>query len=564
MTSRREFLQRSLLSATGLSLPSGSSASVPSWAGLAGSFLDLRRAPDSVTAQTDAGDQRLVASGGTWEGGGVAVATSVAANGVAIRLSAPGVAVSRLRLRWHGDLRAAQLLLGDAWERGYGDLEWRGFVPDRIMPWYFGAWDGAATHGYGVRTSPKAFCFWQADPDGITLWADVRSGGSGVQLAGRTLDVCTVVCREGRTGESPFAALHAFCRQMCPAPLVPDHPVYGHNDWYYAYGKNSAESFLADARRIVELSPTGGNRPYAVLDDGWQPERGTERKAGVGLWDRGNEKFPDMRAAAAAVRTAGARPGIWIRPLLATAATPATLRLPRDQAILDPSTPEALAKVGADIQRLREWGYDLIKHDYSTVDILGRWGSQMGAELTNKRGWTFVTGAGRTTAEVIDDFYAVIQRAAGDSLVIGCNTVSHLTAGRFAMCRIGDDTSGTDWGRTRKMGVNTLAFRGVQHGAFYTADADCVGVTTRIPWELNRQWLDLLARSGTMLFVSMSPDALGEEQRRDLRAALAVAAKPQPLGEPLDWQKTVWPARWRLEGAETTYDWIGPEGAGLP
>jgi alpha-galactosidase len=109
------------------------------------------------------------------------------------------------------------------------------------------------------------------------------------------------------------------------------------------------------------------------------------------------------------------------------------------------------------------------------------------------------------------------------------------------------------------MGVNTLAFRGAQHGAFYTADADCVGVTNAIPWALNRQWLDLVARSGTMLFVSLAPVALGEDQRRDLRAALVTAAKPVPLGEPLDWQKTAWPARWRLMGEARSYDWGAAE-----
>ena len=130
----------------------------------------------------------------------------------------------------------------------------------------------------------------------------------------------------------------------------------------------------------------------------------------------------------------------------------------------------------------------------------------------------------RTTAEVIADLYQAIRTAAGDALVIGCNTVSHLSAGVFEICRVGDDTSGREWARTRKMGVNTLAFRGAQHGAFYVADPDCVGVTTAIPWAQNRQWLDLLARSGTMLFVSLAPDALGDDQRRDLRAALALAA----------------------------------------
>jgi len=179
----------------------------------------------------------------------------------------------------------------------------------------------------------------------------------------------------------------------------------------------------------------------------------------------------------------------------------------------------------------------------------------MGEALT-RDGWTFAEGPTRTTAEVIGALYHAIREAAGDALVIGCNTVSHLSAGVFDISRIGDDTSGRDWPRTRKMGVNTLAFRGAQHGAFYVADADCVGVTTAVPWSFNRQWLDLLARSGTMLFVSLAPDALSDEVRRDLRAALALAAKPQPLGEPLDWQQSSWPGRWRLMGKDVSYDWF--------
>jgi alpha-galactosidase len=142
--------------------------------------------------------------------------------------------------------------------------------------------------------------------------------------------------------------------------------------------------------------------------------------------------------------------------------------------------------------------------------------------------------------------------------------VSHLSAGVFELCRTGDDTSGTDWARTRKMGVNTLAFRSAQHGNFYATDPDCVGVTKAIPWSFNRQWLDVVARSGTALFVSIAPDAIGTAERKDLRAALALAAKAQPVGEPLDWQATVWPTRWRFAGETATYDWVGPDGVGAP
>ena len=557
MPSRREFLKQTALAGVGVSLPAADHAQrTPSAA--APGFFDLHQPPASVTVRTANGDERLALSGDDWRGNGIAVTIQRSGTATRVRLSAPGAAVRRAHLRWRGPTDAIRLVLGDAWERGYGDLEWRGLAPDRVMPWYVATYDGQLTHGYGVRTGPKAFCFWHVDEGGISLFADVRSGSAPVELGERPLDVCDVVCRPGRRGESSFAALHALCRDLCPAPKNPAQPAYGSNDWYWAYGKNSAATFLADARRIVELSPPDRNRPFAVVDDGWQPQR--EDKALVGLWDRGNAKFGDMPKIADEVRRAGARPGIWVRPLLATAATPDAWRLPRDRQFLDPTVPEAAQKVAEDVARMRTWGFDLVKHDYTTFDLFGRWGFQMGSSLT-RDGWTFRSGPGRTTAEVIGALYDTIRKAAGDSLIIGCNTVSHLSAGVFEICRIGDDTSGTDWERTRKMGVNTLAFRGVHHDAFYAADADCVGVTKAIPWALNRQWLDLVARSGTALFVSLAPDGVDAAAARDLRAALALAAQTQPLGEPLDWQRTICPSRWRLLGAEKRYDWVGADGS---
>jgi alpha-galactosidase len=516
--------------------------------------VDLLRQPDAVVIRIAAGEQRLAAArADRWDGAGVSVRTVEDAGALRIELTAPTVGVLRIGLRWTGRLEATRLLLGDAWERGYGDLEWRGFVPDRVMPWYVAAWDGTFTHAYGVRTGARAFCSWQVDERGIVLWADVRSGGAPLALAARVLHVCDVVCREGKPGESAFAALLAFCRHMCAAPRLPTEPVYGSNDWYYAYGRNSADTVLADAQHVVDLSPSVANRPFVVIDDGWQPGRGASR-AGAGTWDHGNEKFPDLPGLTAKVRSAGARPGIWIRPLQAAADTPDGWRLARTPNVLDPTVPEVLATVAANIARLGEWGFSLVKHDYSTFDVLGQWGYQMGSALT-RDGWTFAEGPKRTTAEVLDELYRTVRMAAGDMLIIGCNTVSHLSAGHFQICRIGDDTSGTEWARTRKMGVNALAFRGVQHGAFYAADPDCVGVTAAVPWAYNRRWLDLLARSGTMLFVSLAPDALGTEERRDVRAALAIAARARPVGEPLDWQRTSCPTRWLLAGTEVTYDW---------
>ena len=99
----------------------------------------------------------------------------------------------------------------------------------------------------------------------------------------------------------------------------------------------------------------------------------------------------------------------------------------------------------------------------------------------------------------------------------------------------GDDTSGRQWERTRRMGVNTLAFRLPQNGTFYTVDADLVGITAAVPWELNQQWLDVLARSGMATIVSPGPPARGPEQRAALRDAFRMAATGGMTARPMDW-----------------------------
>ena len=191
---------------------------------------------------------------------------------------------------------------------------------------------------------------------------------------------------------------------------------------------------------------------------------------------------------------------------------------------LDPTVEGAAEQIRSDMRRMCGWGYQLLKHDFSTYDLFGRWGFQMAAELTDA-GWHFADRT-RTNAEIFRALYALLREAAGATPLLGCNTVGHLAAGLFEVQRTGDDTSGRDWSRTRKMGVNTLAFRAAQQGAFFDVDADCVGLTKAIPWSLNRQWLDLLSRSGTPLFVSAAPDAVGPEQRSALRRSFRPRRHP--------------------------------------
>ena len=138
-------------------------------------------------------------------------------------------------------------------------------------------------------------------------------------------------------------------------------------------------------------------------------------------------------------------------------------------------------------------------------------------------------------------------------LILGCNTVSHLCAGLVHINRTGDDTSGREWERTRKMGVNTLAFRLAQNNAFYVVDADCVGILDdNIPWGKNRQWLDLLSRSDTALFISCGKAT--EEQKADISEAYREIQKQHAI-KPVDIYENLIPSEWEINGEAIKYYW---------
>lgn len=480
-------------------------------------------------------------------------------------VSSPAEPVMQVALRWAMPLAPSSRVLGDHWERSYGDMEWRGIVPERVLPWYALAHSPEGTIGVGVETGAASMASWRVDEAGVTLLLDLRSGGVGVRLGQRELTAATVHSLTSEPGESAYAFARRFCRQLCPSHRTPALPVYGSNDWYHRYGAISHATVLEDAAVIRDLATDATNPPYHVLDCGWFPAGGVDG----GPYSHGNHDFPDMPGLAGAVRGLGVRPGIWIRPLYTTEAVPAAWRVPEGHpqaraphAMLDPSVPEVLELVRRDVARLAAWGYELVKFDFTTYDILGRWGFEMAAGVTAP-GWAFADRS-RTTAEVIRGLYEAIRAAAGSACVIGCNTIGHLGAGLFEVQRTGDDTSGRFWERTRRMGPNALAFRMPQHGTFFSCDADCVGLTAQVPWEWNRMWLELVAHSATPLFVSVDASTLNVESRAAVREALALAAAPRAPGEPLDWLETTCPRRWRFAEGDRTFDWPTFPGAALP
>lgn len=520
--------------------------------------------PDEIWAQSGETWSKLKATGGnTFSNTDIVVTIKNTGHAAGVYVQSPSKALQAVRLQWKHHISPAATFLGDQWERSYGDLRWKNFAAGIKNPWYIIIHDSNETAAFGVKTGANTICWWALNESSLDLTLDTHSGGNGVLLGNRTLHAADIITTKGKPGENPYHTDHRFCGMMCSSPRLPKQPVYGINDWYFAYGNNNSGLIKKTTAVMSELVTDTSNKPFSVIDAGWATY--SPLLPGDGGWNddftKPNDKFKDMHLLGDDIKKLGMRPGLWMRPLCARHDEKRVLLLPsipgRDNPknpVLDPTIPENAERIKRNFEFYKQWGYEMVKHDFTTYDLMGRWGFDMNDAITSP-GWNFYDKS-KTNAEIILDLYRNIRRAAGDGIyVIGCNTMSHLSAGIFEMCRIGDDTSGRQWERTRKMGVNTLAFRLPQHNRFYAADGDCVGLTTDIAWDKNKQWLQLLAGSGAPLFISAQPEALGAAQKAAIRQAFAQAATIQPLGEPLDWMDTALPEKWMLNNKIVQFNW---------
>jgi len=519
--------------------------------------------PEEVWAETGSGWVQLKPGGdSSFTGNDIEVSLKSNGNSLGVYIQSAKTALTGVRLKWKYEAKPAVKTLGDHWERTYGDAAWKTPNAATKNAWYVLLHDDRQTACFGVKTGCSAICWWTVNPGSLELTLDTHSGGVGVELGERKLHAADIITSESTSSENTFATARRFCKLMCEKQRLPKQPVYGINDWYYAYGNNSPKLIKEQTSLMAALVTDTNNRPFSVIDAGWAAY--SPLLPGDCCWaddfSRPNDKFKDMHKMAGDIVGLGMRPGLWTRPLCAKYNDrPSVLAPPikgRDEPknpVLDPTIPENIERVKNNIAIYRQWGFEMVKHDFSTYDITGRWGFDMDTSITQP-GWSF-NDKSKTNAEIINHLYHSIREAAGDIYLIGCNTMSHLSAGIFELNRIGDDTSGKEWARTRKMGVNTLGFRMPQHNIFYAADGDCVGLTSQVPWEKNKQWVQLLAESSAPLFISAQPDALGAEQKAYIKECFAKAAKVQPIAEPLDWLDNPLPAKWKLNNREVDFDW---------
>lgn len=477
-------------------------------------------------------------------------------NGKVILKNCPQVEF--IRIEFDETISPDSIVLGDGWERAYGDLLWEKPVFGKIYPWYLQNFSEGEFKGFGVMTGANAFCSWTIGKDSLSLTLDLRCGSEPLHPE-EDFEACEIICMSVQTNDL-FETCREFCKRMCRNPLLPDEPVYGGNNWYYAYGNSSDQEIIKDTDNIAAWSKGLKNRPFMVIDACWQPFMLMDEICAGGPYPHGNYLFPDMQGLAERMKEKDVRPGLWYRPMKTAQTLPPSFFIRPRERILDPTIPEVREIIKNDAKRLSGWGYELIKHDYSTFDFFGYWAFEMPDGIRYKDRYSFRDKT-KTTAQAIKLLYSSILEGVTDrngkqnSYIIGCNTVGHLAAGLTHIQRIGDDTSGLEWGRTRKMGVNCLAFRAPQHDRFFACDADCVGITDKIDWKRNAQWLDLVARSGTPLFVSADPKALTSAMESALTEAFAQASKPQTVCRPENWTETVTPNQWILNGKKADFNW---------
>ena len=105
------------------------------------------------------------------------------------------------------------------------------------------------------------------------------------------------------------------------------------------------------------------------------------------------------------------------------------------------------------------------------------------------------------------------------------------------------------------MGINTLVFRMCQHNSFYSVDADCVGITQHVDWNKNRQWLDVLSKSGTPLFVSIAENAYSEQVKKEITIAFENINKCKNPSQPIDWMVNEYHRIRKSDFGKDEYNW---------
>ena len=525
-------------------------------------FVSILRAPDNHFGATEASPFRFEEA--KTKCSDVKFEYVVGESSAKVVIYPSGSPVKFLKLRFRGDLSFVEKVYGDTWERaGTGCfLDWRSVMNARMLPWFCYLKGEDKTMCYGVKTGADCFASWLVDMHGVTLFLNLTNGNDGTDLK-EPIVACEIVQLEGEKGEDVYKVAKRFSYLLCDSPVLPKEPIFGVNNWYWAYGNISFDSVMQETDYLMQMCQGAKHRPYMIIDDGWQLNRTHTENAYIGGPWLPNKLFGDMAKTADAIHQKGAKAGIWFRPLLTRGEVPKDAVLVKrddDSVILDPSHPYTLEMVKKDAQTLRSWGFELIKHDFSTMDFFGI--DPLSAENCNYNLYFRSKSPfdkTKTNATIIKNLYKAVQEGVGEADVIGCNAISHLCAGIHSTYRTGNDTSGRSFEWTRRLGVNSM-MRLPLNDTCYRADPDCAAFTESVDASVNLDYLEMCALTGVTTLASVTPEILSESEMKRINEIFLIADKDENRYGIQNYDKNANPNAFVSEDGKTkrVYDWDSP------
>lgn len=519
-------------------------------------FLNILRQPDNAVGSVEGSDFRFEEK--PYDDCPVKYEYVVEGNSAKVVVYPSEAPVKYLKLRFRGDMSFIDKVYGEAWARCSHTwfIEWRSVMPHRPLPWLFYCKDSNGKVGcYGVKTGADCFAFWQLDSHGITLVLNLTCGADGTDLK-QPLTACEIVQYFSDDNADSYAVAKKFCGMVCEKPVLPKTPIFGVNNWYWAYGDISFDKILEETDYLIKMTNGTKHKPYEIIDDGWQFNRSATCNYIGGPWVP-NDRFGDMAKLVDEIHSRGAKAGIWFRPLLTMGNIPSDAIVDKGDnggLVLDPSHPFTLNYVAESAKRIRSWGFDLIKHDFSTYDM-GMVPNESNNQLSDfiKRNRHFYDRT-KTTATIVKNLYKTIQEAVGDAEVIGCNTFGHLVAGIHSAQRVGNDTSGRSFEWTRKQGVNSM-MRLPQNETFFNVDPDCAAFTEKVDADLNLDFLEVCAITGMTTLASVTPGILNDEQLKRINEIFKMADQNNLRYTIKNFDKNSNPDTFISDTDEKQYDW---------
>ena len=137
---------------------------------------DMVHIPEIVFVRLDNGLHELIASGQQqWSYEDVSVHLQYSDDALSVKVRSPKELLHQVALQWAYPLNNSAAVLGDHWERTYGDVSFQSPLFERKMPWYFIQHDGESTICFGVRTGCHAMSYWRVGGGTMQLTMDTRS-----------------------------------------------------------------------------------------------------------------------------------------------------------------------------------------------------------------------------------------------------------------------------------------------------------------------------------------------------------------------------------------------------